>query len=64
MLTSVCSLNCIRKTKQANISHLCTVEFLLLFFQFLSDNVIEELVRPLLAILDRPEKLLLLREIR
>uniref|UniRef100_A0A8C5CQM6 PDZ domain containing 7a n=1 Tax=Gadus morhua TaxID=8049 RepID=A0A8C5CQM6_GADMO len=32
--------------------------------RFLSDNVIEELVRPLLAILDRPEKLLLLREIR
>lgn len=32
--------------------------------QFLSDNVIEDLVRPLLAILDRPEKLLLLREIR
>uniref|UniRef100_H2U5D5 PDZ domain containing 7a n=1 Tax=Takifugu rubripes TaxID=31033 RepID=H2U5D5_TAKRU len=31
---------------------------------FLSDNVIEDLVRPLLAILDRPEKLLLLREIR
>nr|XP_046257745.1 PDZ domain-containing protein 7-like [Scatophagus argus] len=32
--------------------------------RFLSDNVIEDLVRPLLAILDRPEKLLLLREIR
>lgn len=32
--------------------------------QFLSDCVIEDLVRPLLAILDRPEKLLLLREIR
>ncbi|XP_054456654.1 PDZ domain-containing protein 7-like [Anoplopoma fimbria] len=32
--------------------------------RFLSDIVIEELVRPLLAILDRPEKLLLLREIR
>ena len=32
--------------------------------QFLSDNVIEDLVRPLLAILDRPEKLLLLREVR
>eukprot|EP00066_Takifugu_rubripes_P012363 XP_011601629.1 PREDICTED: LOW QUALITY PROTEIN: uncharacterized protein LOC101063348 [Takifugu rubripes] len=33
-------------------------------WRFLSDNVIEDLVRPLLAILDRPEKLLLLREIR
>ena len=32
--------------------------------QFLSDNVIEDLAHPLLAILDRPEKLLLLREIR
>ncbi|XP_074531445.1 PDZ domain-containing protein 7a isoform X2 [Halichoeres trimaculatus] len=32
--------------------------------RFLSENVVEELVRPLLAILDRPEKLLLLREIR
>ncbi|XP_056147422.1 LOW QUALITY PROTEIN: PDZ domain-containing protein 7-like [Lampris incognitus] len=32
--------------------------------QFLSNNVIEDLVRPLLAILDRPEKLLLLRDIR
>ncbi|XP_045927373.1 PDZ domain-containing protein 7-like [Micropterus dolomieu] len=32
--------------------------------RFLSDNVIDDLVRPLLAILDRPEKLLLLREIR
>ncbi|XP_071336674.1 PDZ domain-containing protein 7a [Trachinotus anak] len=32
--------------------------------RFLSDNVIEDLVRPLLAILDKPEKLLLLREIR
>ncbi|XP_023119718.1 PDZ domain-containing protein 7 isoform X1 [Amphiprion ocellaris] len=32
--------------------------------RFLSDNVIEDLVRPLLAILDRPEKLLLVREIR
>ncbi|KAM4592073.1 PDZ domain-containing protein 7a isoform 1-T1 [Odontesthes bonariensis] len=32
--------------------------------RFLSDSVIDDLVRPLLAILDRPEKLLLLREIR
>ncbi|KAI9535374.1 hypothetical protein NQZ68_002928 [Dissostichus eleginoides] len=32
--------------------------------RFLSENVTEDLVRPLLAILDRPEKLLLLREIR
>ncbi|XP_035461822.2 PDZ domain-containing protein 7a isoform X1 [Scophthalmus maximus] len=32
--------------------------------RFLSDNVIEDLVHPLLTILDRPEKLLLLREIR
>ncbi|KAM4606945.1 PDZ domain-containing protein 7a [Polymixia lowei] len=32
--------------------------------RFLSENVIDDLVRPLLAILDRPEKLLLLREIR
>ncbi|KAI3363229.1 hypothetical protein L3Q82_011855 [Scortum barcoo] len=32
--------------------------------RFLSENVIEDLVRPLLAILDKPEKLLLLREIR
>ncbi|XP_061601007.1 PDZ domain-containing protein 7a [Cololabis saira] len=32
--------------------------------RFLSDTVTEDLVRPLLAILDRPEKLLLLREIR
>ncbi|XP_044069619.1 PDZ domain-containing protein 7a isoform X2 [Siniperca chuatsi] len=32
--------------------------------RFLSDSVIEDLVRPLLAILDKPEKLLLLREIR
>uniref|UniRef100_A0A3Q3IYQ6 PDZ domain-containing protein n=1 Tax=Monopterus albus TaxID=43700 RepID=A0A3Q3IYQ6_MONAL len=32
--------------------------------RFLSDNVTEDLVRPLLAILDKPEKLLLLREIR
>ncbi|XP_037321166.2 PDZ domain-containing protein 7a [Pungitius pungitius] len=32
--------------------------------RFLSDVVIEDLVRPILAILDKPEKLLLLREIR
>ncbi|XP_066549610.1 PDZ domain-containing protein 7 [Amia ocellicauda] len=32
--------------------------------RFVSEHVIEDLVRPLLAILDRPEKLLLLREIR
>ncbi|KAA0717740.1 PDZ domain-containing protein 7 [Triplophysa tibetana] len=32
--------------------------------RFLSQRVVEDLVRPLLAILDRPEKLLLLREIR
>ncbi|XP_034408316.1 PDZ domain-containing protein 7a [Cyclopterus lumpus] len=32
--------------------------------RFLSDILIEDLVRPILAILDRPEKLLLLREIR
>uniref|UniRef100_A0A8B9K2J2 PDZ domain-containing protein 7 n=1 Tax=Astyanax mexicanus TaxID=7994 RepID=A0A8B9K2J2_ASTMX len=32
--------------------------------RFLSERVVEDLVRPLLAILDRPEKLLLLREIR
>ncbi|XP_066536134.1 PDZ domain-containing protein 7a [Hoplias malabaricus] len=32
--------------------------------RFLTERVIEDLVRPLLAILDRPEKLLLLREIR
>uniref|UniRef100_A0A3B4A685 PDZ domain-containing protein n=1 Tax=Periophthalmus magnuspinnatus TaxID=409849 RepID=A0A3B4A685_9GOBI len=32
--------------------------------RFLSENVLEDLIRPLLAILDRPEKLLLLREIR
>ncbi|KAJ3610664.1 hypothetical protein NHX12_022756, partial [Muraenolepis orangiensis] len=32
--------------------------------RFLSDSVMGDLVRPLLAILDRPEKLLLLREIR
>ncbi|KAF7220026.1 tyrosine-protein phosphatase non-receptor type 13-like [Nothobranchius furzeri] len=32
--------------------------------RFFSDAVIEDLVRPLLAILDQPEKLLLLREIR
>ncbi|KAI1887059.1 hypothetical protein AGOR_G00202130 [Albula goreensis] len=32
--------------------------------RFASERVVEDLVRPLLAILDRPEKLLLLREIR
>uniref|UniRef100_A0A8C6URP3 PDZ domain containing 7a n=1 Tax=Neogobius melanostomus TaxID=47308 RepID=A0A8C6URP3_9GOBI len=32
--------------------------------RFLSEHVLEDLIRPLLAILDRPEKLLLLREIR
>ncbi|XP_072246469.1 PDZ domain-containing protein 7a [Leuresthes tenuis] len=32
--------------------------------RFLSDSAIDDLVRPLLAIFDRPEKLLLLREIR
>ncbi|XP_062319332.1 PDZ domain-containing protein 7a isoform X1 [Osmerus eperlanus] len=32
--------------------------------RFLSERVVADLVRPLLAILDRPEKLLLLREIR
>ncbi|KAL0964612.1 hypothetical protein UPYG_G00326440 [Umbra pygmaea] len=32
--------------------------------RFISEHVVEELVRPLLAILDRPEKLLLIREIR
>uniref|UniRef100_A0A4W4G0C8 PDZ domain-containing protein 7 n=1 Tax=Electrophorus electricus TaxID=8005 RepID=A0A4W4G0C8_ELEEL len=32
--------------------------------RFLVERVVEDLVRPLLAILDRPEKLLLLREIR
>ena len=38
--------------------------FFFFFLQFLSDSAIDDLVRPLLAILDRPEKLLLLREIR
>ncbi|XP_053732102.1 PDZ domain-containing protein 7-like [Synchiropus splendidus] len=32
--------------------------------RFLCENVLEDLVRPLLAIFDRPDKLLLLREIR
>ncbi|XP_062375920.1 PDZ domain-containing protein 7a [Sardina pilchardus] len=32
--------------------------------RYVSERVVEDLVRPLLAILDRPEKLLLLREIR
>ncbi|XP_061766072.1 PDZ domain-containing protein 7a [Nerophis ophidion] len=32
--------------------------------RYLSDKVLEDLVRPLVAILDRPEKALLLREIR
>ncbi|XP_061546795.1 PDZ domain-containing protein 7-like [Phycodurus eques] len=32
--------------------------------RFLSEKVVEDLVRPLLVILDRPEKILLLREIR
>uniref|UniRef100_A0A6Q2Z4D2 PDZ domain-containing protein 7 n=1 Tax=Esox lucius TaxID=8010 RepID=A0A6Q2Z4D2_ESOLU len=32
--------------------------------RFMSEHVVEDLVRPLLAILDRPEKLLLIREIR
>ncbi|XP_068597718.1 PDZ domain-containing protein 7-like [Brachionichthys hirsutus] len=32
--------------------------------RFLSDRAVEDLLHPLLAILDRPEKLLLLREIR
>ncbi|KAJ8416149.1 hypothetical protein AAFF_G00381710 [Aldrovandia affinis] len=32
--------------------------------RFVSERVVEDLVHPLLAILDRPEKLLLLREIR
>ncbi|TRY85631.1 hypothetical protein DNTS_008792 [Danionella cerebrum] len=32
--------------------------------RFLTDRVVEDLVRPLLAILDKPEKLLLLREVR
>ncbi|KAK2852769.1 hypothetical protein Q7C36_007970 [Tachysurus vachellii] len=32
--------------------------------RFLAERVVEDLVHPLLAILDRPEKLLLLREIR
>ncbi|KAL2083521.1 hypothetical protein ACEWY4_021294 [Coilia grayii] len=32
--------------------------------RFISERVVEDLVRPLLAILDKPEKLLLLREIR
>ncbi|XP_063047360.1 PDZ domain-containing protein 7a [Engraulis encrasicolus] len=32
--------------------------------RFMSERVMEDLVRPLLAILDKPEKLLLLREIR
>lgn len=47
--------------KYPDINHFCNVY---IPPQFLSDNVIEDLVRPLLAILDRPEKLLLLREIR
>ncbi|XP_036403354.1 PDZ domain-containing protein 7-like [Megalops cyprinoides] len=32
--------------------------------RFVTERVVEDLVRPLLALLDRPEKLLLLREIR
>ncbi|XP_036403226.1 PDZ domain-containing protein 7-like [Megalops cyprinoides] len=32
--------------------------------RYLTEHVVEDLVRPLLAILDRPEKVLLLREIR
>lgn len=42
----------------------CFYIYIYILPQFLVDNVIEDLVRPLLAILDRPEKLLLLREIR
>lgn len=32
--------------------------------QYITERVVENLVRHLLAVLDRPEKLLLLREIR
>lgn len=35
-----------------------------LFPQYVHEGGVEDLVRPLLAILDRPEKLLLLRDIR
>lgn len=37
---------------------------LLFVLQYLTDGIVENLVRHLLAILDRPEKLLLLREVR
>lgn len=35
-----------------------------LYSQYVHEGSVEDLVRPLLAILDRPEKLLLLRDIR
>lgn len=38
------------------ICHLC--------LQYLHEGSVEDLVRPLLAILDRPEKVLLLRDVR
>lgn len=36
----------------------------LLHPQYLHEGSVEDLVRPLLAILDRPEKVLLLRDVR
>lgn len=35
-----------------------------ILLQYITERVVENLVRHLLAVLDRPEKLLLLREIR
>lgn len=45
--------------KLLQLSDLCS-----LYTQYVHEGGVEDLVRPLLAILDRPEKLLLLRDIR
>lgn len=42
----------------------CYLSGVSFYTQYVHEGGVEDLVRPLLAILDRPEKLLLLRDIR
>lgn len=59
-----------RGTENMNCYHPYSMDFCMLcvivtiFLQYITERVVENLVRHLLAVLDRPEKLLLLREIR
>lgn len=40
------------------------MSFVVALYQYVAERSVENLIRHLLAVLDRPEKLLLLREVR